>query len=251
MSSSLPTVSLLGLPIVSAPCATLHRYLSHSLSKGKRICLFTPNAEMLSRVAEDPHTGALLRSADLLIPDGIGLVLYAKAMDTPLPGRIPGIELGEWVMQYAGSHGLSVYLLGGKPGVADLAAERLRGRFPELSVVGTHHGYVTKEEDASLLRQIQRASPHILIVCMGFPRQEEWILAHRDQIPSLRLAMGLGGALDVWSGRVERAPRLMRRMGLEWLWRVLRAPKRIPRLRFLFPFCRLLLTAKRDTEYTP
>ena len=251
MAQSLPTVLLLGLPIVRATPPQIEEALEEILGKEGATALFTPNAEMLTRAARDPHAHRLLRGGDLLIPDGVGLVLYGRAAGVQNLWRFPGIELGEWVMGAAARGGLPVYLLGGEAGVADLAAERLRKRFPRLSVVGSHHGYVKKEEEAALIEEIRRAKPRILFVCMGFPRQEEWILGHRDQFPSLRLAMGLGGALDVWSGRLTRAPRPMRRMGLEWLWRVLRSPKRIPRLRFFFPFCRRLLTAKRDTEYSP
>ena len=248
MSSSLPTVSLLGLPIVSAPAHALHRHLSNALSKEGQTLLFTPNAEMLCRAEKDPTAHRLLSRADLLIPDGVGLLLYAKARGTPLSERIPGIEVGEWSLQYAAEHGLSVFLLGGNSGVAEQAAKRLGRRFGGLRIVGTHHGYFGAEEEAAVLRRIREAEPQILMVCMGFPRQEAWILAHGEQLPSLRLAMGLGGALDVWSGQVRRAPQPLRRMGLEWLWRILANPTRVGRLRFLIPYCRMLATAKKKAS---
>jgi N-acetylglucosaminyldiphosphoundecaprenol N-acetyl-beta-D-mannosaminyltransferase len=246
MSEALPTVTLAGLSILNTRGDTLRAYLREGLSEGKAVTLFTPNGEMLCRAWKEPWVAALLRKADLLLPDGVALLLYAKAQGTPIAERSTGIDLGEWILALAAKEGLSVYLLGGKEGVAKEAAERLRGRLPALKVVGTHHGYVTKENTPSLLREIEETHPHILLVCMGFPRQEEWILSHRERFPSVRLFMGLGGALDVWSGRIPRAPLPFQRMGLEWLWRTLAAPSRIPRLRFLFPLCRLLLEGKRN-----
>ena len=246
MEEHLPTVTLIGLPVVSTRSPALHRYLSRSLQEEKRLTLFTPNGEMLCRAWQDPRVWKVLKKADLLLPDGTALLLYARALGTPLAERNTGIDVGEWVLHFAARNQLSVYLLGGRSGVAEEAAERLRGKLPALKVVGTHHGYVTKENTPSLLREIEETHPHILMVCMGFPKQEEWILSHRDQLPSVRLFMGLGGALDVWSGQIRRAPRILQRMGMEWLWRTLASPSRIPRLRFLFPYCRLLLEGKRN-----
>jgi len=124
--------------------------------------------------------------------------------------------------------------LGGKPSVADKAADRLRDRFPTLTVCGMHHGYfdhtAASAENQAVLADIQSKAPHILFVCLGFPCQERWIVENTPQLPSLSLAMGLGGSLDVWSGNLRRAPKLLRSCGLEWLWRAIRQPRRFFRL---------------------
>ena len=245
MEEHLPTVTLNGLPLVNTRSPALHRYLSRSLQEEKSLTLFTPNGEMLCRAWQEHRVRKMLKKADLLLPDGTALLLYAKALGTPLAERNTGIDTGEWVLHHAARNQLTVYLLGGRSGVAEEAAAHMKKKLPELRVVGTHHGYVDEKHTPALLREIQRARPHILMVCMGFPKQEEWILSHRDQLPSVRLFMGLGGALDVWSGQIRRAPRILQRMGMEWLWRTLASPSRIPRLRFLFPYCRLLIEGKR------
>ncbi|MBQ9085701.1 MAG: WecB/TagA/CpsF family glycosyltransferase [Clostridia bacterium] len=247
MFPTLPTIPLFGLPIVNASARDIQANLKERLSRESKTVIFSPNAEILTKAAKDPSLHQLLHRGDLLIPDGIGTLLCARVLGTPLTERIPGIDLGEWVLRYAAEQGLSVFLLGGKPGVARRAAERLRSQLPELIMAGTHHGYFSPGEEENVLRKVQQAEPQILLVCMGFPEQEQWILSHEAHLPSLRLAMGLGGSLDVWSGDLPRAPQPIRAMGLEWLYRALRSPQRLPRLRFLFSFFPALFRAKKQS----
>ncbi len=192
---------------------------------------FTPNPEMLQKAYQNAELSGLLNSAELLLSDGIGVMLAARIKGTPLLSRITGIDTGEWVLRYASSHGLSVFLLGGKEGVADAAANRLGKVLPDLNICGTHHGYFEKttacDENQSVLDKLQQAKPDILFVCFGFPTQEKWIAENTPSLPSLKLSMGLGGALDVWSGNIKRAPKFLQKIGMEWLWRALRQPRRL------------------------
>jgi len=114
--------------------------------------------------------------------------------------------------------------------VAKAAADRLTERFPALSIVGVHHGYFKETEESSVIDKIRAAAPDFLFVCMGFPRQEEFLVRNHNVLPSVRMALGLGGALDVWSGNIRRAPFWMQKCGLEWLYRLLKQPSRLPRL---------------------
>lgn len=205
--------------------------------------IFTPNAEMIYRAAADPTLSATLNAGDVNVPDGVGTVWAARVQGTPLPERVAGIDLGDAAMAAAARQGLSVFLLGGKPGVAERAAMQLRQKHPGLIIAGTHHGYFETEgkQNQHVINSIRSASPALLIVCLGFPRQEHWILANRRHLDGVRVAMALGGSLDVWSGDVRRAPVIVREIGLEWLWRVVSSPSRIKRAMALPAFVRLTL----------
>ena len=170
----------------------------------------------------------------VIFPDGIGLLLAARLIGKRLPEKATGIDTAEWLVSLAEERGLRLFLLGGEEGVAEDAARRLCNAHPKLCICGTHHGYFDKRSGSAdteaLLSLLRGARAELLFVCFGAPRQERWIAENAARIPTLRLAMGLGGALDVWSGRVRRAPRCWQRAGLEWLWRTLREPTRIKRI---------------------
>lgn len=189
--------------------------------------VFTPNLEMLSRAKHSNSLRSLLASGDLLLPDGIGVRLLSHFC---IKERISGIDTGEFLLFCAAKNGYRVYLLGGKDGVASDAAQRLTERFPTLRVVGVHHGYFDRTEEPSVTAHIRVAAPDLLFVCMGFPRQEGFLARNRDALSPVRMALGLGGALDVWSGNTPRAPLWIQNCGLEWLFRVLKEPSRLPRL---------------------
>ncbi len=226
---------------LSAATARIDTLLS--LPAPNPCAVFTPNAEMIYRAAYDPTLSATLNAGDINVPDGVGTVWASRVQGTPLSERVAGIDLGEAAISEAARQGLSVYLLGGKPGVADLAARRLTQKHPGLIIAGTHHGYFEVEgaQNRAVIDDIRTASPALLIVCLGFPRQEHWILANRPRLAGVRVAMALGGSLDVWSGEVHRAPAAIRAVGLEWLWRVASSPTRLRRAMALPAFVRLTL----------
>ena len=233
-------ITLLGIPFLPLTEREFRARLARLAIHGRTAHVFTPNPEMLLLSKNDPEFHTFLCDADLLLPDGIGILLGARIRGTPLPARATGIDSAEWLLSFAAKHSLRVFLLGGRCGVAEDAARTLAARFDGLSICGTHHGYFDKAkespENKAVLALLREAKPDLLFVCFGAPAQEKWISENADEIPSLRLCMGLGGALDVWSGRVERAPRLWQKLGLEWLWRTLREPKRIRRLTVLPKF---------------
>ena len=191
----------------------------------------TLNFELISRGAADPRFAALLRTADCRVCDGIGgaILLRRKYPDGKIP-RITGIDLGYASLALATQRGIPVFLLGGRPGIAARAEKRLRAVLPGLCVAGTAHGYFGKADLPALRGRIRASGAEIVIVCLGSPRQEEWIAANRRYLPSVRLFLPLGGSLDVWAGMVSRAPLLWQKIGCEWLWRILHAPGRIGRL---------------------
>lgn len=191
----------------------------------------TLNAELIARALASPPFATLIRAADYWVCDGIGAaaLLRKGASKASLP-RIAGIDLGFAVLQLAARRGESVFLLGGKPGVAHRAAKRLQRAIPHLQIAGCAHGYFTEADLPALRGAIHRSNASVVIVCLGSPRQEEWILRCRRYLPAVRLFLPLGGSLDVWAGQVNRAPLFWQSCGIEWLWRLLHQPSRIGRL---------------------
>lgn len=217
--------------------------------RGEEACrVYTPNALMLRACAENPAYVELLNSASMVLPDGSGVLLAAKRQGTPLRERVAGISFGEALLSEAARRGDRVFLLGGRDGVAPRAAERLQKRYSGLVICGTYWGYFEKdgEENRRVLGMIRACRPEILLVCFGFPIQEIWIRENLPRLPSVRVAAGLGGSLDVWAGDVRRAPVFVQRRGLEWAWRMVAEPKRLTQLPEILRFAQDTRTKKAD-----
>lgn len=199
---------------------------------GTPFVIHTPNAEALTLSYRDGAYAALFSDCDLSVADGEGLLWAARLLQTPIPtGKLAGIDLLQRLLSRCGEKGYTVYLLGGKPGVALRAAERLRREAPNLRIVGTQHGYFDRQgaENRRVVEEINRSSPDLLAVCMGMPCQEQWMRENRHRL-SVGVMGGFGGALDVYAGDVRRAPKLVQRLRLEWLWRAAREPIRFRKL---------------------
>ena len=187
----------------------------------------TPNPEIVQRANKDPEFAEVLDRADLVIPDGVGVIYAAKILGRPLKARVPGIDLASALMGRMAGTGKRLFLLGAEPGVAEQAAANLQAAYPGLVVCGTHDGYF--KEDEPVVRAIREARADAVFVCLGAPKQEKWAAAHGGEAGA-RLYIGLGGALDVFAGKVERAPERMQKLGLEWLYRLVKQPSRIGRM---------------------
>jgi N-acetylglucosaminyldiphosphoundecaprenol N-acetyl-beta-D-mannosaminyltransferase len=172
------------------------------------------------------------QGADLVTADGTGLVWAARLLGASLPERVAGIDLMEAFCQRAATKGYRLFLLGARPAVARETAQRLKRRFPALQIVGAHHGYFAQSKEATVLEMIRQARPDLLLVGLGVPRQERWMMRVKDCL-NVPVMIGVGGSFDVLSGRLPRAPRTWQRAGLEWLWRALREPRRFWRLRVI------------------
>lgn len=187
----------------------------------------TPNPEFILAARKNPAFLAALNGADLSMPDGIGVVYAAKILGRPLKGRVPGIDFADQLMDRMAQTGGRVFLLGSKPGHAELAAQDLQKRHPGLVICGTHDGYF--KEDGPVVEQVRQAQPDLVVVGLGAPKQELWMV-NNGPATGAKLMVGLGGALDVFAGKVDRAPAGWQRLGLEWLYRLLHDPKRIKRM---------------------
>ena len=187
----------------------------------------TPNPEIVEICRENPEANRVINEADLVLPDGIGVIKGAAMLGTPLKERTPGIEFAAHLMGKMAEEGLSLYLLGAKPGVAELAAQKLTEQYPGLKIAGTHDGYF--KEDAPVVEAIAASGADCVFVCLGAPKQEFWIKKN-GPATGARLLCGLGGSLDVFAGTVERAPKFFCDHGLEWFYRLCKEPKRIGRM---------------------
>ena len=227
------TIRVRGLDYLDASPKQLRALLAERMAQNKTTTVFTPNAAIAEEARLDARLHRLLAEADLLLPDGAGIILASRrCASAPLTHRLPGIEAGEMALSIAGAQGDPVYLLGGKPGVAEAAARAWQQRLPALTIAGTHHGSfaVDSPENDRIAEEIQASGARVVLVCLGFPTQETWIVQNRDQLPGVRLFMGLGGSFDVWAGQVRRAPVLCQRLHLEWLWRMAKSPRKFARL---------------------
>ena len=187
----------------------------------------TPNPEFLLAARKDQPFRQALLDADLVLADGVGVVYSAKLLGRPLKGRVPGIEFAQALMGWMAKHGKRLFLLGAKPGVAELAAANLRDRYPGLILCGTQDGYF--KEDEPVVQAIRESGADVVFVCLGAPKQEFWMAKH-GPATGAHLMVGLGGSLDVFAGVVERAPEGFQKLGLEWLYRLMKEPKRFGRM---------------------
>lgn len=197
------------------------------LSEGKNHMIVTPNAEIAYMAAKDKELGEILNNSDMVVADGIGVVYASKIYKTPVKEKVAGVELGERVLENAAKSGRGVFFLGAKPGVGELAAEKLLEKYPGINFAGIRDGYF--KDDDSVIAEINASGAEILFVCLGAPKQEKWMAQNKDKI-SVRLMLGLGGALDSYAGTVKRAPKIFIKLGLEWFYRLIKEPKRAGRM---------------------
>ena len=206
--------------------AVLHAY--EIINSNEKTYIVTPNPEIVWICRQDKALLAAVNTAGLVLPDGIGVIMGARILRTPLRcGRIPGIDFIAALFDKLAQGGGSVFLLGSKPGVAEEAGKKLVKKHPGLLIAGTADGYFS--DDASVIDQINAAKPDLLLVCLGAPKQELWMAENIGRLDT-HLCAGLGGALDVFAGKVKRAPVFFQKLGLEWFYRLVCEPRRIKRM---------------------
>lgn len=201
--------------------------------------IVTPNPEIVYESFTNVELRTVLNAASLVLADGVGITYAAKILKTPLVGRVPGIDFASGLMSAMAGSGKSLFLLGGKPGVAEKARDNLLVKYPGLDIRGVHDGYFI--DDEPIAQKINSSGADCVFVCLSAPKQELWMSMNRDVLFA-KLLVGLGGSIDGFAGTVRRAPALMRRLGLEWLYRLIKQPSRFQRMlrlpKFLFAVIR-------------
>ena len=203
--------------------------------RGGRI--FTPNANIIEYADKNKDFLKILNSASLSLCDGIGVSIGAFLLGCGRVRRICGVDFGFALAELCAKKGYTLYLLGGKEGVALEAARSLTKRFPSLKIAGTHDGYF--EDEIEVLSEISLSGAQVLYVCLGSPKQEEFIYNNQKYL-SDTLMVGLGGSIDIYSGKVRRAPKLLRKLGFEWLYRIVTEPSRLKKAK-MFSFAMSVL----------
>lgn len=197
------------------------------LQGGHAACVVTPNAEIAYEALHDDALKALLNSAELMLPDGAGVVLASKILKTPLRQKVAGVDFADGLLGILETTGQSLYLLGSKPGIGELAAQKMLLKHPKLKIAGIADGYF--QDEAPVIAKINASGAAALFVCLGAPKQEQFMARHQKEL-NVKLMAGLGGSLDSFAGTVKRAPGWMIRLNLEWLYRLIKEPKRFKRM---------------------
>lgn len=235
---------LLGLPVDAVTLDEAARWVLDALHAGTQRLVVTLNPEIAVGAQDDPALRRALRAADLSVADGVGIAWAARRAGRPLPGRVPGVDLVAEVLRLGGSD-LRVFLLGGRPGVAERAAETVE-RLHGCCVVGVHHGYFTRPDDVpEVCRRVAESRAELLLAGLG-PGQERFL---HENAPALhaRVMIGVGGTLDVLAGEVQRMPAWSSALGIEWLLRVALDPRRWRRFPRLLRFVWLVLRGRPAT----
>lgn len=193
----------------------------------KAAYVVTPNAEIAYEALHDGQLREMLNGADLMLPDGAGVVLASKLLRTPVKQKVAGVDFAAGLLGILERNGQSLYLLGGKTGIGELAAQKMLEAHPLLRIAGIADGYF--RDEAPVIEKINASGADALFVCLGAPKQERFMVQHQQEL-HVHLMAGLGGSLDAFAGTVQRAPAWMIRLNLEWLYRLIREPKRFRRM---------------------
>ncbi len=234
------TVPVLGIPIAPMPMPEAAAWIAAWIQARAGRSVFTVNPEIAMLAQRDPEFADILRASDLNVADGIGILLAAWLARVPVPARTAGIDLVEHLAGIGDSLGWRVYLLGGAEGVAERAGEALVRRHPRLTIAGWSAADAAPDSDTATVAAINAARPDLLLVAFGAPRQERWIARNLPRL-DIGVAMGVGGSLDFLAGDVPRAPRPLRAVGLEWLYRLFLQPWRWRRMLALPAFAAVAL----------
>ena len=191
--------------------------------------VYTPNSEIIMAAYKKNEFRDVLNNAELLTADGIGVVYASKILGKPIAERAAGFDIACEVLERIKGTSHSVFLFGGKPGVAEIAEEKLKERYPELVIAGKRNGYFKPEDEEDIVNEINTTGADLVFVCLGAPKQELWIDKYKDKLTA-KVAMGIGGSLDVFAGTALRAPEFYCKHGLEWFYRLMKQPSRAGRM---------------------
>lgn len=219
-------INILGVAFDALTLGEAEERADALLCSGAGGYIVTANPEIVLRCREDAAYAAAVNGAELVLADGVGDLCAARILGTPLPGRVAGADLVPRLLARLAERGGSVFLYGARPGVAERAGESLQSACPGLRIAGTENGYISDE--TALLEALEREKPDLLLLGLGAPRQELWMAKNRQRTPAVMI--GVGGLLDVFAGDIPRAPETWQRLGLEWLYRLLREPRRFKRV---------------------
>ena len=245
------SIRIFGLRVDNVILDEATTIIERFLKEDRLRIIYTPNTEIVMAAKEDENIRNIINAGDLVTPDGVGLIYGSRIKKKPLRERVTGFDLSIKILEIANEKGYSLFLLGGKEGVAKAAGENIIKRYPNIKLAGFHHGYFkgshigrnNHEEELGIIHSINKAKPDIIFVGLGFPKQEIWIDANKNRLNS-KVIIGNGGTMDILSGNAKRAPEVFQKLGLEWLYRLIREPSRIKRQMVIPKFMLYVLFSK-------
>lgn len=225
-----PPINILGVQVHPLTVDQLHEELAQLIETDSHAEVLHVNVHGMNLSADNPWLRDYLNQAEIVFCDGAGIILGARILGQHIPERITYADWMWQLAEFAAARGYSFYFLGAKPGIAQTAADRMIKRFPELKIAGVRDGYFNKDnghpDNEAVLTDINAVRPNILIVGMGMPMQERWLLDNWNRIDA-NIALTGGAVFDYISGDLKRAPAWMTNNGLEWLGRLLIEPRRL------------------------
>ena len=229
-------LSIMGVRINNISMNEVLKLAEQKIKNDEKYIIYTPNTEIIMMCQKDEEFLNIMNKSDINVPDGVGLIYAGKIKKFPLKEKVAGYDLSINLLKMADEKGLKLYAVGGRPGVAEAAMQNVQKKYPGIKIVGAHHGYFKgthlgefgHEEEIAVIEDINRHKPHILFVGFGAKKQEQWIDYNKDLI-NANVIIGNGGTLDGLAGIVKRAPDIFINLGLEWLYRLIKEPKRITR----------------------
>lgn len=237
-------VSILGIDFTVTTMNEMTERLREHIARSEKAFVITANPEIVMKAQESEKFRNITKQASYVVADGIGVVKAAKMLGRPLPERVTGFDLTVKLLNILNEENRTLYMLGAKDEVLQQAINNVQAQYPNIQIVGSHHGYFDIQDDA-IPQEIAEKQPDLTLVALGCPRQEEWISTHYDKFQK-GVFIGVGGTFDVLAGAVERAPEVWQKLNLEWLYRLLKQPSRWRRMLALPRFVLKVLQQKRN-----
>lgn len=237
-------IKILDVPVHPMTMSQTVESLEQCLLAGQQTFVVTANAEIIMMCQQDATYKEIVgHDAELVLPDGAGAVWAGRHLGHNVPERVAGFDLYLELLSLAADKGYKVYFFGGSPGVAEAAKAKAESMYSGVQVVGCRNGYFSAADEPEIIAEINESGAQLLFVALGAPKQEKWIVAHRDQLQA-RILMGIGGSFDVLAGKMERAPKWMQDASLEWAFRLYKQPSRFMRMLALPKFVIKVLLSK-------
>ncbi|WP_422658598.1 WecB/TagA/CpsF family glycosyltransferase [Paenibacillus sp. EC2-1] len=248
-TTKIPTVSIFDIPFSKLNMNDTVAYLTEAVKSGRPHQVITANPIMVMTALDNPEYKTMMQNADLIVPDGTGIVWAANVGGDPLNERVTGFDMLHELMKVGESYRWKFYLLGTTPEVIQAAAERLQMQYPAAVIAGYRDGFFGPEQDDEVIEEIRAVSPDLLFVARGADTQEPWIARYKERL-GVPVMMGVGGSFDIISGKSKRAPKVFQKLRLEWFYRLLREPFRAKRMLALPKFAVKVLREKEKVTKT-
>jgi N-acetylglucosaminyldiphosphoundecaprenol N-acetyl-beta-D-mannosaminyltransferase len=246
---NIPKVSIFGVPFSKLGMQATVNLITSMIESRRPHQIITANPIMVMSAVESPDYMNIMKQADLIVPDGAGVVWAAQYIGNPVTERVTGFDLLHQMMKLGETEGWKVFLVGASPEIISAAAENLKQQYPSLKIVGYRDGYFQADEDDAVIENIQAHQPDILLLGRSADKQEPWIAKHKNKL-QIPVIMGVGGSFDVLSGKLKRAPKMFQWLRLEWFYRLLQEPWRYKRM-LVLPRFALKVIGEKETVQKP